>query len=473
MSAFPISPELEAAVIANADEDTPRLAYADWLDEHGDPDRAEFIRLQIRIANASPAHDNWFDLLEREEHLVFQLEAKFREVHSTLPSGVYVSTVYFPRSEAFGSEEQFDRGFPFFCSVRSRDWTPKNTEEFAEQLGQLVATTTFRGVSFAMMPPARFAELVATPAFEQLRGVSFAFNGNSPWQTEFETAAYKKLIESPVSQRLVQLTVSGVLGAHGVKVLAAGQPMRALRKLSIQYSLDPSPELRKLISPEMFPELREVQCTLGEQETAQTLVPALGELSELHTLTVYHLAVANASQLVPGRFPRLVHLKTFASDLRTKGFLALLRAKWFERLRILDVGDSELGDKAVLALVKHPVAASLRDLRFTPNALTKSGLMVFTQPGAFPELLRLEMSGSGRKANVTNADVTAFLAALNLPRLRELNLGRLPVGESGAKAIAANPAFAQLTKLFLVDCQISEDGAKALAESPVGKAVVM
>jgi hypothetical protein len=203
------------------------------------------------------------------------------------------------------------------------------------------------------------------------------------------------------------------------------------------------------------------------------LVPALGELPELHTLTVYYLAVVNASQLVPGRFPRLVQLKTFGSDLKTKGFLALLRAKWFERLRILDVGDSELGDKAVLALAKHPVAQSLRDLRFTPNALTKSGLMAFTQPGAFPELLRLDMAASERKANVTNADVTEFLATLNLPKLRELNLGRLPVGENGAKAIAANPAFARLAKLYLVGCQISEDGAKILAESPVGKAVIM
>jgi uncharacterized protein (TIGR02996 family) len=473
VSAFTISPELEAAVIANADEDTPRLVYADWLDEHGDSARAEFIRLQIRIANASPADDNWFDLLEREEHLAHQLEARFREVHSTLPNGLYFSTPYFPRFGAFGSEEQFDRGFPFFCAVRSRDWTPKKTEEFAEQLAQLVATTTFRGLNFGYVVPARFAELVATPAFEQLRGVSFVFNGNSPWQTDFETAAYKKLIESPVWPRLVQLTVSGVLGAHGVKTLAAGEPMRALRKLSIQYSLDPIPELRTFISPARFPELREVQCTLGESEAAEMLVPALGELPELHTLTVYYLAVVNASQLVPGRFPRLVHLKTFGSDLKTKGFLALLRAKWFERLRILDVGDSELGDKAVLALAKHPVAQSLRDLRFTPNALTKSGLMAFTQPGAFPELLRLDMAASERKANVTNADVTEFLATLNLPKLRELNLGRLPVGENGAKAIAANPAFARLAKLYLVGCQISEDGAKILAESPVGKAVIM
>src|SRR4051812_916255 len=39
-----------AAIRANPDDDTPRLVYADWLQENGDPARAEFIRLQCEIA---------------------------------------------------------------------------------------------------------------------------------------------------------------------------------------------------------------------------------------------------------------------------------------------------------------------------------------------------------------------------------------------------------------------------------------
>ncbi len=34
------------AILENADDLAPRLIYADWLDERGDSDRAEFIRLQ-------------------------------------------------------------------------------------------------------------------------------------------------------------------------------------------------------------------------------------------------------------------------------------------------------------------------------------------------------------------------------------------------------------------------------------------
>lgn len=39
-----------AAIISAPDDDTPRLVYADWLQEHGDDARAEFIRLQCEKA---------------------------------------------------------------------------------------------------------------------------------------------------------------------------------------------------------------------------------------------------------------------------------------------------------------------------------------------------------------------------------------------------------------------------------------
>ena len=41
------------AVLENPDDDLPRLVYADYLDENGDPKRAEFIRAQIAIARLS------------------------------------------------------------------------------------------------------------------------------------------------------------------------------------------------------------------------------------------------------------------------------------------------------------------------------------------------------------------------------------------------------------------------------------
>jgi len=45
---------LRRAVIANRDDDTPRLIYADWLDENGQSNRAAFIRAQVDVARAEP-----------------------------------------------------------------------------------------------------------------------------------------------------------------------------------------------------------------------------------------------------------------------------------------------------------------------------------------------------------------------------------------------------------------------------------
>jgi uncharacterized protein (TIGR02996 family) len=45
-------PEVHAFLHASKEqpeEDLPRLALADWLDERGDAERAEFIRLQCRL----------------------------------------------------------------------------------------------------------------------------------------------------------------------------------------------------------------------------------------------------------------------------------------------------------------------------------------------------------------------------------------------------------------------------------------
>jgi uncharacterized protein (TIGR02996 family) len=48
---------LQAAKEAPED-DTPRLVLADWLEEYGDADRAEFIRLQLRLAPGQPNADD-------------------------------------------------------------------------------------------------------------------------------------------------------------------------------------------------------------------------------------------------------------------------------------------------------------------------------------------------------------------------------------------------------------------------------
>jgi uncharacterized protein (TIGR02996 family) len=72
--------QLFSAILDNPDEDTPRLMYADWLQEHDDPARAEFIRLQCRLAerlrrDAVPHTD---PDMQREYQLQNQLGERWR-----------------------------------------------------------------------------------------------------------------------------------------------------------------------------------------------------------------------------------------------------------------------------------------------------------------------------------------------------------------------------------------------------------
>lgn len=53
---------LLAAILANPGEDVPRLVYADCIEEQGQRERAEFIRVQVEIENGLPCewiNESW------------------------------------------------------------------------------------------------------------------------------------------------------------------------------------------------------------------------------------------------------------------------------------------------------------------------------------------------------------------------------------------------------------------------------
>ena len=84
------------------------------LDENDDPDRADFIRVQCRLADLSPAEPDWVDLTERQE-LVARLQHRFPPGTWTSRSGFYFGT------DIIGShQEPYHRGFPYRLSDARR-----------------------------------------------------------------------------------------------------------------------------------------------------------------------------------------------------------------------------------------------------------------------------------------------------------------------------------------------------------------
>ncbi len=92
---------LLSAIAANPAEDTPRLVYADWLDEHDHHIRAEFIRLQIDIAGKQETLprgmlDRYVDLFKRNQELIDNYRKEVFGPLAVLPVSTRI---------------EFDRGF--------------------------------------------------------------------------------------------------------------------------------------------------------------------------------------------------------------------------------------------------------------------------------------------------------------------------------------------------------------------------
>src|SRR5262249_2866315 len=64
------NPALLQAIRDEPGDDLPRLAYADWLEEHGAAPRGEMIRVQIELTRGSPDRKRALVLLRRLRELV-------------------------------------------------------------------------------------------------------------------------------------------------------------------------------------------------------------------------------------------------------------------------------------------------------------------------------------------------------------------------------------------------------------------
>src|SRR5438034_1048195 len=82
------------AILEDPDDDAVRLIYADWLEEHDQPARAEFIRVQIALAGLASFDPRRAPLERRERTLLAEHEKAWV---GDLPQGV--------------EQWQFSRGF--------------------------------------------------------------------------------------------------------------------------------------------------------------------------------------------------------------------------------------------------------------------------------------------------------------------------------------------------------------------------
>jgi uncharacterized protein (TIGR02996 family) len=68
-----------AGIIESPDDDAPRLIYADWLEEHGREERAEFIRVLCELARLGEDDPRRGELGARERELLARHEQTWGE----------------------------------------------------------------------------------------------------------------------------------------------------------------------------------------------------------------------------------------------------------------------------------------------------------------------------------------------------------------------------------------------------------
>lgn len=470
------------AITADADDDTPRLVYADWLDEHDAPIQAEFVRTQCRLASGSAADADYPDLLERHAELVARFALAAKLTAPALPPGF----AHLPDIQH--GTDHFRRGFPY---TASGDWNPfydravptdEQIERVCAGLAPLAATTTVRHLVLGMMTPDLLARVLVAPGAAALTGLTVQ-------AADYTADGGDALVRALAGARSVATLESLSFGANatvaGLRALD-GANLGRLRALDLPALQGPARDVPAVAQAGWFRGLRRARAGNVDRPLQEPLLAAFARLPHLDALDLgfshatAHKAFGTATgwaalaslncssanfaagHLARGTFPRLAEL--VARPMWPDAFRTLLGAKWLPQLRVLDVGNGSLTDASVVALARSAAAPHLRVLRIGRNRISKTGLLALADGARFPNLTTLDVRAGYTQTRPET--LARFAAELSLPHLRHLHLDGWPLGDAGAKALAANPRLARLTRLTLTRCGVGESGFGAVVRSP-------
>ncbi|HJZ60145.1 MAG TPA: TIGR02996 domain-containing protein [Gemmataceae bacterium] len=105
-------------IIDRPDDDTARLVFADWLAENGDPDRGEFIRIEVELARRDP--DGFDDEPRRSD--LFARRSELLKQHGKR---------WLAPFQSYAKESGFERGFVHELEVPVEVFLTRGEEWFA------------------------------------------------------------------------------------------------------------------------------------------------------------------------------------------------------------------------------------------------------------------------------------------------------------------------------------------------------
>ncbi|MCI0462297.1 MAG: TIGR02996 domain-containing protein [Gemmataceae bacterium] len=405
------------AVLEDPDDEGVRLVYADWLEEHGEQARAEFIRVQVELAQLPPYDPPRFDLERRARQLLAGHEAEW--------AGALASMVM---------RWEFRRGLVEKVHLEA--------DRFLASSDTLFRLAPVRHVQFEGQPDWR-PEWFRCPALARLTGLDLTLVG-------LYEAGARALA---ASEYLVNLQT---LGLGGTNITWSGGELEAQTWDGLD-ALAGSPYLMSLTALDLAGN------TLSEFSPAGIrLLIDSPRRARLTSLSLEGTFVdIQALTRCPG-LARLTSLNLSENDLQfeDEDAEALAACSHLANLASLNLGHCNLGVAAAQALASSPSLGKLLDLNLRHNYIEPGGVeALLTSPSlAALKALNLAVNWIGD----TGAEVIA-----SLPRLRglvRLDLSHNKITDAGARALLESPHTGWLFELDLSGNDLSAGVSRALRE---------
>jgi uncharacterized protein (TIGR02996 family) len=387
------------AVTEQPDDDGPRLIYAEWLAEHGDVDRAEFVQLQCAAAALPPGTARWDDLRQREQKLLGQhREAWLQPVRTAL-------------------------------GLRPRGWLGWLG---GRELDPLLDARFRRGfVEELHLPAGLFldhaAELVQqTP----LRKLTLDF----PPSAFVDEAMFARLLDCPQLALLAALEVNVPHLGEDILPRLLGLPaVQGLREFGVT-------------SPELDP----------GRVVALRGVPLLDRLTRLRLGTPAGL-VPNPQEgwaLLDRVTRQRYHLR---GNGTAAGVEALLSVSEYPALTDLALNNVGLDAAGAALLASSALATRLTGLDLSHNPLGADGLRTLLD-GPWPALTRLVLDDTG----LGDAGASELAFSPHLRRLERVSLTHNVIFNAGAMALSDSPHLIGRTTVVLADNSVAPRVRQAL-----------
>jgi uncharacterized protein (TIGR02996 family) len=389
------------AICEAPEDDTPRLVYADWLDDHGQPERAEFIRVQVELARTPKYDARWVELRLRERALWKANEQTWRkEVQAWAAQKVTFRRGFAAQLDCTATE--FLRGGAgLFRRAPLEEARPRNVEDCFLKL--IESPLLGRLTRLALQDLSLTTEiqwLADSPNVANLRALYFDLHH------VVGSRAAKALAGSPHLERLRELTLNGwpSIGDQGFIALATSPHLAGLEKLWLNNNQIGAVGIQALLASPW-----------KQMKTLRLPVNNIGP-AEAEVLAQW-LAGTQLEELDLNR----------NRGLRDGGARALASCPGLARLRVLRLIECALTDAGVQALASSPHLRELRFLNLADNPLTDASAEALA---ASPHLQHLRFLSLDRTDRISTYGIRLLARSEHLPSLQVLFVSRQGIEDS-------------------------------------------